>query len=398
MRVALLTNEIAPYRVPFFRALAKTAGWEFKVFTCVDREDERQWAVATDLGFASKRSFSFAYTRSVNRQDTGGYRWKTQVHIPLGLFVDLGRCRPDVIISSEMGARTLIAAAYARLTGTRLIIACETTAHAERAPSLGQRIVRRLLRNRAHAYICNGREGRRLLESLGVAARSVFETGSAIDVESFRSHMTADQRAAYRRELRVSGLCYLYVGRLIPLKGLTRLLDAWRQFSRQDDVEASLLIVGDGELRDHLAHRVANEGLSNVKLLGFVQRRELPPIYSAADVFVLPSLQDCWAMVVQEAMIAGLPVIDSKYNGSAVELVAPGENGWIADPLDTTDLVRKLRLAWDARDRKESMGSRGREIIASMSVDRVADRFRAAVEYATSNGRQRRPKRSLVGQ
>jgi glycosyltransferase involved in cell wall biosynthesis len=138
------------------------------------------------------------------------------------------------------------------------------------------------------------------------------------------------------------------------------------------------VIVGEGPERAKLERRASEAGLSNVCFLRHLQRDRLPAIYHAADVFVFPTLDDCWALAVNEAMVAGLPVINSKYAGSS-ELISDGVNGWIIDPLDKADLVRGLRLAWDARHERASMSMSIRNAVAGMTVPTVAERIRRVV-------------------
>jgi len=379
VRVALLTNENPPYRIPLYRALAETPNWDFRVFTCVDREHGRQWDVERADGFFSKRVYSLSYRRAAQGGDAI-HREPAQIHIPVGLSVDLFKHAPDVMISDEFGARSVIAAMYATLARKRLIIYSEGTLHTEREIGRPQRIVRRLLRKRSRAYLCNGKEGRKHLEQIGIPDRDIFEIGQAIDADSFQSPLPPEEREALRRKLGVTGLCYLYVGRMTAQKGVDQLMEAWKAFCRQHGVEATLLLVGDGEMKEQLEQRAKREKLNNVRLLGFVQRRELPPIYQAADVFVFPTLVDCWSLAVGEAMAAGLPIIGSKYDGGA-EMVASGRNGWIADPANREDLEEKLHRAWEARDRMEEMGNHSKRIVSTMTIDNVAERIRAAVEH-----------------
>jgi glycosyltransferase involved in cell wall biosynthesis len=379
-RVALLTNEIPPYRVPLYRALAATPGWEFTVFTCVDREVGREWSVTEELGFSHVRSLSWSYLRREEHQGAVAFKDRVQVHIPVGLWFDLVRYRPDVIISLEMGARTLMAATYAWLNGRRLLVYFEGTPHTERDIPWSKRLLRRVLRRAPHLFTCNGVEGRRYLESLGVTPERIFEIGQAIDTELFLQRPGEAECAAVRDRWGVAGWCCLFSGQLIPRKGISNLLVAWDRFCRASGASATLLLAGDGPERQRLEQQAADLQLRNVKFVGFLQRHELPPLYHASDAFVFPTLHDCWALVVEEAMSAGLPVIDSKYNGSAVELIREGQNGWVADPLNPADLTDKLRRAWLARDRKESLGLLGRKIVAKMSVNEVAGRIRRAVE------------------
>jgi glycosyltransferase involved in cell wall biosynthesis len=379
-RVAFLTNEVPPYRIPLYHELARTPGWDFRVFTCIDREMDRLWDIRQSFPFVTKRSFSLSYVRRLRHGGRERFDDSRQIHLPIGHLCDLYRFAPDVIISGELGARTAIAALYARLFRTRLVVYYEGTPHTDRDLSTKQRFVRRVIRRAPHAYMVNGRQGRNYLEGIAVPSDTIFEIGEAVDAESFERQRTAEQRATVRNELGVHGECYLFCGALIPRKGLDQLLDAWEVFARTADVDATLVIVGEGPERARLERRTSDAGLTNVRFLGHLQRARLPAIYHAADVFVFPTLEDCWALVVNEAMVAGLPVINSKYAGSA-ELISDGVNGWVIDPLDKADLVRGLNAAWASRHDRETKRRAARRAVAAMSIPAVAGRIRQTVDY-----------------
>lgn len=392
LRVALLTNENVPYRLPLYRELARTADWNFKVFTSIDREFDRQWDVAEPLGFATKKSFSISYMRRQRFHAQGECNVPRQVHLPLGTIPDLLRFRPHVAISNEFGLRTALATLTAKLTGHRLVIYNEGTSHTESQIGRKQRMIRRFLNPRADAFICNGRQSREYLESLGAHPQDVFEVGQAIDIESFDTTVTANERSRLREKWNISGICYLYVGHLMQAKGTDRLLDAWQEFCQSRPIDATLVLAGDGPDRATLEARAAAVGLQNIRFLGFVPREELAKVYRAADVFVFPSLKDCFSLAFEEAMAAGLPVIGTCYGGES-ELVCERENGWIADPLNHGDLVHKLKLAWDSRDQLSHMGKRSAAIVSRMAVDKVAARICRAVDYAIH-----KPKRARTAQ
>ena len=378
LRVALLTNEVPPYRAPKYCDLAATPEWDFSVFTCVDRERHRRWNVTHDLPFAIHRSYSLSYVRKT-RHDVGKFISSHEVHLPIGLVWDLWKFNPDVIISGEFGARTMIATLYSWLRRRPLLVRFEGTPHTERDLTRGQRLLRRCIRHVPKAYLVNGREGRRYIECLGASAAQIFEVGEGIETESFAIRLSPAERHALRADLGIRGFCYLFCGMLIPRKGLDQLLDAWIEFTKSLEAEVTLLVVGDGPERLRLEKRIADAGLTNVLLLKHVERTELPPIYQAADVFVMPTLCDCWAMVIEEALASGLPVINSIYNGSA-ERIVEGQTGWLIDPLDTAQMVTKLRAALDARDRKPAMSEIIRESSVAMSIPAAAERIRRAVE------------------
>lgn len=384
VRVALLTNENTPYRIPLYRELAATPGWQFHVFTCIDREFDRLWEIADNVGFPTSKSYSWKYTRRRPLSIDHDCVFDKEVHIPIGVVSDVLRYRPDVVISNEFGARTLLASLTAKIARHKLIVYSESTYHTEHEAGMAQKTLRRILRSRPDAFTCNGRDAREYLESLGVARSKIFEIGQALDIETFESDNDPTARAEFRDKWNVSGLAYLYVGQLIKFKGLDHLIRAWKEFSADSYFEATLLLAGEGHDRAYLESEVVRLGLTNVRFLGFVARNELSAVCAAADVFVFPTLKDCFSLAFEEAMAAGLPVIGSIYGGES-ELVEEGTNGWVCDPLNHADLVAKLRLAWNSRDELPGMGEHARVSVSRMAIDKVADRIRHAVDFVLND-------------
>jgi glycosyltransferase involved in cell wall biosynthesis len=381
LRVALLTNENTPYRVPLYRELAATPGWDFHVFTCIDREFDRLWDVTEPTGFKTKKSYSLKYVRRQNFGNEHACKVKKEVHLPIGVVPDLLKFRPDVVFSNEFGLRTMLATITAKLIGHKLIVYNEATPHTESFIGRPQLLVRSLLHARPDAYICNGKQSREYLESLGVASGDIFEVGQALDLESFDYELATLHRDEFRERWNIRGTCFLYVGQLIKFKGTDNLVQAWRKFSEAGPADATLVLAGEGEDHEFLEKEVADTGLTNVRFLGFVPRTQLAEVYLAADVFVFPTLRDCFSLAFEEGMAAGLPVIGSIYGGES-ELVNQGVNGWICDPLDIDDIVDKLRLAWESREQFQQLGEQARLDVQKMGIAPVAARIRRAVDYA----------------
>jgi glycosyltransferase involved in cell wall biosynthesis len=386
LRVALLTNENTPYRVPLYRELASTSGWDFQVFTCIDREFDRLWEVTEPTGFKTKKSYSFKYIRHQNFGIMDVCHAKKEVHLPVGVVADILKFRPEVVVSNEFGMRTLLAATTAKMIGHKLVVYNEATCHTEKYISRPQRAIRKILRGRPDAYICNGKHSREYLESLGVKRDNIFEVGQALDIESFNYSDAVQQRDAFRRKWDIRGMCFLFVGQIVKFKGTDKLIQAWTEFCSSRDVDATLLLAGEGEDHVSLEQRVAGSGLSNVRFLGFVTRKELVNVYTAADVFVFPTLRDCFSLAFEEAMAAGLPVIGSIYGGES-ELVREGVNGWLCDPLDGNQLAEKLRFAWNSRQQLSEMGAQGCRDVQKMGIVPVANRIRHAIDYVMRGGK-----------
>jgi len=119
----------------------------------------------------------------------------------------------------------------------------------------------------------------------------------------------------------------LFVGSLIPVKGVRFLVEAMRDVVDRHTA-ARLLIVGSGPDEDMLRGLVDQFGLSeNVWFVGRVPNEAVPLYMAAADVFVLPSLSEGLPLVILEAMAAGLPIVVSDVTGMS-EVIASGENGF----------------------------------------------------------------------
>lgn len=381
MRIALATNYMPPYRIPLYAALNETSGWELKVFCSCEMEFDRQWDFTDKFSFACKNSFSLSYKRRVGGGGGLNFLKEKQVHLPFGLLFDLCRYRPDVVISTEFGARSLIAATYCFLLHKPFLIWSYSTPHVSRNISWKQRILRMILPKMANAAIGMGSEAREDLKKYGISDDALFDAKNAVENSQFLSEHPREGRLDIRREFEISGFCYLYVGSLIHRKGVDYLLDGWEAFSKEIGKDVSLVLVGDGKLRESLIRRAASMEFDNVKFLGFIPPEKLPEIYKACDIFVFPTLEDVWGLVVNEAMASGLPVICSKYAGCAPDLIVENQNGWIVDPIDRSTLVETFLKAWEARGERELLGKCSQKIIGKVSIQAMAEGFRRAVRH-----------------
>lgn len=133
----------------------------------------------------------------------------------------------------------------------------------------------------------------------------------------------------------------LYVGRLVDVKGLDLLLDAFARWNKRG---YSLALVGEGRNQEALMKQVAALGIQDRVLFpGFSSGAELYAWYEMADFFVLPSRYEPFGAVVNEALVYGCPVVASRYIG-ALDFI-DGKNGLLFDPLDRNDFVRALEEA-----------------------------------------------------
>lgn len=150
----------------------------------------------------------------------------------------------------------------------------------------------------------------------------------------------------------------VFVGSLVPKKGIFELLAAFRTVSQQLP-GAELVILGDGAAKDEV--HAAAAGSANVSFLGAVGRAAVAREMARAQVCVFPSYMETQGIVLAEAMACGRPVIASA-RGPGTEVVGPdGQNGWLVDPRDRGAIAHAICTALGDLVRCNQMGELARE-------------------------------------
>ncbi len=166
-----------------------------------------------------------------------------------------------------------------------------------------------------------------------------YEALSSCDEGARRQFMQRGGLDPGRRRL-------LYCGRLSSVKRVDMLIDAFAQVADQRP-KWDLVIAGDGDQRQTLEQRVPAGLRDRVRWLGFLQFDDIAICYHCCDVLVLPSDFEPWALVVNEAMAAGLAVIATEVVGAATDLVRQNINGMIVPPRNMRQLTEAIRQVTD---------------------------------------------------
>jgi glycosyltransferase involved in cell wall biosynthesis len=346
IRVALLTNIPAPYRLAFFRALS--ARCDLKVMFDSRSEPNRQWSVSANPGFAHVYMAGFAVPQMRRRHD-GGPGDRRYMQIRIGILPALLEFRPDVVVSIEFGPRSIQAAAYCAAFRVPLIIWSEGTPHSEGWQSSLRRAIRRGLVRRAKAFWTNGIESSALLESYGAKPEQLQEGMIGVSTAKLSRdvHSQMLRRERIRAELGLKGVVFLFSGQLVPRKGVKEFLAALLPLAPRAQ-DFSVMFLGEGMQRSLIEQWAFDHPDFRLLILGFRQPEDVPRIYAAADIFVMPTLDDNWSLVALEAAVAGLPQIFSTYNGATRDLLQRKAGGTVVDPLDTEVFSAALMRFLDA--------------------------------------------------
>lgn len=262
--------------------------------------------------------------------------------------------------------------------GIKVLMRGESGLHMRQPAGLRRALKHRLLRYlaaRVDGFLAIGTLNQKFYESHNISSSRIFPMPYAVDNGFFQARAAEASRGrevlrgelGFERERPV----ILYASKMISRKCAGDLLEAYKRLSPDGRVEPRpyLAFIGDGDLRQELEARAAGLGWNTIRFLGFKNQTELPRFYDLCDVFVLPSKQEPWGLVVNEVMNAGRAVIVSDEVGCGPDLVKHGENGCVFRAGDIAALTRALQEALSDPARIAVMGRRSLELIRHWGFD-----------------------------
>lgn len=354
---------------------------------------------------------------------TSGYRWQLLTsHAPrpdvttffgnlsLDVFGLLSRSRFDaVLIQGWNCALYPLALAAARAAGLPVLLRGDSVrlpdAVEQRPPATLSRRVKADLLGRylgaCAAVLALSSGNRRRLADLGVPDAKVFWSPLAVDAARFElpEVVRTTERRSMRQRIGLDAAdetpVILFCAKLVPKKEPGLLLGAYAAMRRQG-IRARLVLAGEGPLRKELEAAISALRIPDVRFLGFVNQAELPALYAASDLLVLPSSHDeTFGLVVAEAMHAGLPVIASDHVGCAEDLVLP-QTGLVFRNRDEAELQRCLHLLCaepDAPARRLQLGQGARARMSTWTYAESTAGLIEALRRVLSAGSGPRPAR-----
>ncbi len=292
-----------------------------------------------------------------------------------GLYRAIKELNPDVVITEGFGGWAPAGIRYAVLHGKKLCMFYERTAYVERNSPKWRTMYRKIMGIPVKYFLINGHlTNEYLTNELGFKKTPKVEGCMCADSYGLAeavSHFGAKERAELKQRLDLHpGLTFLFVGQMVERKGIKELLQAWGQHIANHPQD-NLIVIGKGILLDVLKEQYKDE--SSIHILGGINYDLLYQYYALCDVFVMPTLEDNWCLVVPEAMACRKPVACSIYNGGHYELVKDGVNGYNFDPLQQNSIVETLNKFHHAD--LNTMGEMSVEIESNYTPDKAAQRI-----------------------
>lgn len=367
--VVLLTNYLRRHHVAACQELQKRVR-KLTVLLSVPMEPDRNWEAewgGLDVVLQKNRMFT------ANWKHSSGFSEHNYIHVPTDTTKQLKRLRPDVILSYEMGMRTLLCSTYRLLhPKCRLVMVGNMSEHIEAERGLIRRTLRHIIKRGCDFFTYNGPSCRRYLQSLHIKDEQLYHFPYCIDDDTvYRGPRHTPHRSVRKM---------VYCGSLSSRKGILQFATAAGKWCRSHtDQSIELSIAGTGELKKEIGD-LTNENFK-VKFLGNCDLTGLRSAYENADICVFPSLADEWGLVPIEAMASGLPVLGSFYAQSVETYVHEGETGWVFRPNETSQIEAAIARAMQAHPEKLLlMGEAARASVENISPANSADHICQLIE------------------
>ncbi|MGQ0633592.1 MAG: glycosyltransferase [Planctomycetaceae bacterium] len=370
--LAVITPIPTPYRDPFWAEVARRPEIDLHVMYCAAGKSDRPWTL--NLNGDTYRTVLPGTNLAARFGAGASCFWNPSIlrRLKEGQF-------RGIIVGGYNHLTMIAAVAWARLRKVPFFLMNEVYLRQPR--SRWRKIVKQpLVRNVipfARGCFPTGTLASDYLRHYGANPECLCRLPNVPDVEGLyrQAQEFLPQRAELKRRLGLDAApTVIFVSRLIELKRVDVLLDAFRDLLAQG--AANLVIVGDGPMREAWEAHARNLKVdARVRFVGFVEPGDIPPWYAAADVFVLPSIDETWSVVALEALASGLPIVITDLVGCGPDVINDPRVGSIVPVGDSVALGAAIRGHLAADLPRSQIMELWEPIRREMTYAAIADRF-----------------------
>ncbi len=363
-RVLFLTNCPSPYRVAFFNELSKYVDLTvlFEVESIKNRNDK--WK--SD----EKISYNTVFLKNKKQTEEGAFCPEVKKYIK--------EFRKDIIIVGGYSTPTgMYAITYMKLHHIPFML--NSDGGMIKQDSFIKKAIKTHFIKSATWWLSTGENCTKYLVHYGAKEERIYNYPfSSIRKQEIRK--TSDiEKQEIRKQLGITEKkVILFVGSFIPRKGIDILLEACKDFK-----DAALVLVGGDAIPD-FAKDYEKDCKSHIYIEGFKTSTEIGKYYQAADIFALPTREDIWGLVVNEAMAAGLPIITTDRCGAGLDMIVNGENGYIVPVDDAKSLSDAIGKLLDDEELCRYISSNNIEKIEKYTIEEMAIRHKEIIESITN--------------
>ena len=373
LKIAIVTNLIAPHRAPIYSQIGRRFGVHLHVFLCgASQGNPHEDSMFADFDVTLLGAPQVPF-------DDHEFNFNLDVIPKLRAFV------PKVIVTDGFSPRQRYAFLYALAMNIPHVAMTEETCEPDKALGWVAKAMRSFMHAHSKAFVSASQGGQALFDQYGITSDRCFTSCLCVDNEKFG---ISDQGQKKQFD-------FIFRGRIESVKNPIFALEVCVQLAKRLRRKIRILYVGRGELEEDVqsAARLF-PGLIEVELCSTATQDQLPDLYRSAKLLLLPSSWDAWGVVTNEACAAGLPVIVSPFAGVANELVRDGENGFICE-LDAKLWADKAEYLLTHPESYRIFSERSQSLVRQYNYESAAVGLVAAAQFAISPAAKKPMKNSI---
>lgn len=357
MKILWITNIPSPYRVQFF----KTLGLKCDLTVLFEKSS------------SSERNDS--WTNYVFENFTGillrGFEVSADRAFSPSVIKYLRRNKYDHIIVSNIASPTgILAIEYMRMCGIPYLIEGDGGIPKD-GVGIKEKLKKHIIKG-AKGYFSTGAKHDSYYLKYGANNKNIFRYPftSLYSKDILQKPLSDEEKKKYKTELGIKeDIAIVTIGQFIHRKGYDILLNACGLLHGK----AGVYLIG-GKPNDEYLKIIKDNKLSNIHFCDFMEKSDILKWLKAADIFVLPTREDIWGLVINEAMSAGLPIITTTNCVAGTELIKDGINGFIISTEDSLSLAEKISKLENDKNLRKEMAYNNLDKIKEYTFEKMADR------------------------
>lgn len=346
MKYLLITNVPSPYRVKQYNLIGKELGADFFIIytDSTFKTTQMQWTIP-------KLTHNHMFLDSKNK-----YIIKKLVII----VKIIAKERPKIVITSGFNIIMLLGFSLSKIIKAKHIVFSDSWLHSINSLSIIHHLARRIVIKRSDAFICVGKKGKEYLRHFDAIDGKIFLSRLSDDIN-------LDKVVNHNKEYDI-----MFSGQFIERKNPEFFVDV--ALALKDKIpNLKVLLVGSGPLSERICSLMKDGGIE-YKYPGFISPHKIKEYYIKTKVFLFPTKDDPWGMVVNDAMSVGVPVITSPFSGAADDLVIDGNNGFVID-LNVELWVEKVYQLLTNEKLYNKFSINALDKVKEFSVEKAANNF-----------------------
>lgn len=351
MKVLFLTNIPSPYRVDFFNELGKYC--ELTVLYERKKADNREWISNKNINFKA------VFLKGIKKgNDTA---------LCFEVIKYLKEHYDHIIIGGYSTPTGMLAIEFLKFKKKKFILSCDGGFIRKNESKINYKIKKHFISG-ANIYLSTGKVCSKYLEYYGAKKEKIYfyPFTSVHKDEILKRTLNPIEKENLKKELGIKDKkIVIFVGQIIHRKGIDILLKAIKNVSGN----IAFYIIG-GQPTDEYKETIKKLDLDNIKFMDFMEKKLLFKYYQVSDLFVLPTREDIWGLVINEAMANGLPIITTNKCVAGVELI--NQNGRLINNEDYETLGKYINELLTNDDLLNNYSRMSLNNIKSYSIEEMA--------------------------